>query len=376
MKIVIGADIVPTESNMKCFEEGRINELLSEDLYNKLKAADFRIFNLETPLTDEETPIKKCGPNLIASINSIVGLKKIGSNLFTLANNHIMDQGIQGLETTINVLKSNGIDYIGVGENLEKVKHSYVIENNNKKIGIYACAEHEFSIADENNPGANPFDPYESMDHIAELKKRCDYVVVLYHGGKEHYRYPSPLLQKICRKMVDKGADLVIAQHTHCIGCEEKYNNGTIVYGQGNFLFDAANNEYWNTSLLIELSIELHKVKITYVPLCKSGKGVRLANCDEELEILDAFYKRSKNIKNPQFVKYKYREFALSMKKTYINKLCGVNIFFRIADKICGHKLRRRIKESRLLAIQNYIECESHRELVLCALKMDDKDYM
>ena len=43
-----------------------------------------------------------------------------------------------------------------------------------------------------------------------ELKKQCDYVIVLYHGGKEHYRYPSPYLQKVCRKIVDKGADIVV----------------------------------------------------------------------------------------------------------------------------------------------------------------------
>ena len=63
------------------------------------------------------------------------------------------------------------------------------------------------------------------------------------NGGKEHYRYPSPDLQKICRKFIDKGADLVVCQHSHCIGCEEKYNHGTIVYGQWNFLFDRSNIE-------------------------------------------------------------------------------------------------------------------------------------
>ena len=79
-----------------------------------------------------------------------------------------------------------------------------------KKIGIYACVEHEFTVATEKESGANPIDLLETPDHIVELKKQCDYVIVLYHGGKEQYRYPSPNLQKTCRKLVEKGADLVV----------------------------------------------------------------------------------------------------------------------------------------------------------------------
>ncbi|MFW6015997.1 MAG: hypothetical protein ACOCRK_06130 [bacterium] len=62
------------------------------------------------------------------------------------------------------------------------------------KTGIYTCADHEFTIATCNSPEENPFDSIESVDHIKDLKKRCDYLIVLYHEGKEHYRYPSPYL--------------------------------------------------------------------------------------------------------------------------------------------------------------------------------------
>lgn len=94
---------------------------------------------------------------------------------------------------------------------------------NGVKAGVYACAEHELSIIFEKTPTTSPFIPLCRLDHIADLKQKFDYVIVLYHGGKEHYRYPSPNLQKACRKMVDKGADLVVCQHNHCIGCKEKH---------------------------------------------------------------------------------------------------------------------------------------------------------
>lgn len=137
------------------------------------------------------------------------------------------------------------------------------------KIGIYACAEHEFTIATEDKPGANPFEPLDSLDHISYLKTKSDYTIILYHGGKEHYRYPSPYLRKVCKRMVEKGADLVIAQHSHCIGCYEEYNGATIVYGQGNFIFDMSDSECWQTSLIVRVGLENKGAYVDYIPIIK-----------------------------------------------------------------------------------------------------------
>ena len=365
MRIIIGADIVPTKTNIADFSFAHIEKLVDGTLVNILGKADYRIFNLETPLADKKAPIYKCGPNLIAPTSCINGIKKIGVNIFTLANNHIMDQDVKGLESTIEILKENKIDYVGAGNNLEEAQKPYIIEKDGKKVGIYACAEHEFSIADENYPGANPFDPFESLDHISELKEQCDYVVVLYHGGKEHYRYPSPNLQKACRKMCDKGADLVVCQHSHCIGCEEKYNSSTIVYGQGNFIFNECSNEYWDSSILIDISFE-DKMTLKYIPLEKENEKIKLS---ENGNILSGFYERSEQIRNKKFIEQKYSEFAEKMLQGYIYNVCGVSLPFRILNKLCGHRLKKKISKKRKLAISNYIECEAHRELLLRGLK-------
>ncbi len=244
MRILIGADLVPTQSNTDLFATGDAQALVGDELYQLLCNADYRIFNLEVPLTDREKPIPKCGPNLIAPTKCVAGYKAMQVDLLTLANNHILDQDQQGLESTCAVLDAAGIAYTGVGQTLEEAAEPYIFECDGKRIGVYACAEHEFSIVTDSTPGANPIDLLESPDHVAALKAQCDFVIVLYHGGKEHYRYPSPMLQKVCRKLVEKGANLVICQHSHCIGCEEKYQGGTIVYGQGNFLFDHSESEF------------------------------------------------------------------------------------------------------------------------------------
>lgn len=375
MRIVIGADIVPTESNEKYFINGDVKELVGDDIHGILKKADLTVFNLEVPLADEETPIEKCGPNLIAHTNTIKGLKSINPGLFTLANNHILDQGLKGLESTMETLRSNDIGFAGAGNSIYEASRPFYFEKENIRVGIYCCAEHEFSIAEENKPGANPFDPLVSLDHIQQMKEECDYVIVLYHGGREHYRYPSPYLQKVCKRIVDKGASIVICQHTHCIGCEEKWNGGTIVYGQGNFLFDYSQSEYWKTGLLIDLVITKEDCSIQYIPISKKDSVVRKASKDDAYKILEDFKKRSAQIKEKSFVHTKYDELSQKELWSYLYRFSGRLVYLFVAlDKISngclGKKLYKIIyKRRHILSIVNVIECEVHKELFSSAYK-------
>lgn len=373
MRILIGADIVPTLSNQQYFEEEQMEKIVDSRLFELLKKADYRVFNLEVPLTDKSMPIEKAGPNLIASAKSVAGLKQLGINFLTLANNHVLDQGEQGLWSTIEQLEKNKISYAGVGHTYAEAAKPYIVEMEGKKIGIYCCAEHEFSIVSAKRAGANPFDPLESLDHIVALRAQCDYLICLYHGGKEHYRYPSPNLQKTCRKIVEKGADLVICQHTHCIGCEEKWQEGTIVYGQGNFLFDQSESEFWQTSVLV--SVDTNTKKIEYIPLRKNGKGVRLAVENDATKILTEMMQRSEEIKKEDFVEKKYRAFALQIRELYLKTgdPIATSFAFRVLNKLLRHKLMpwyldRKLKKNRQFLI-NFVECEAHREVYMKGIK-------
>lgn len=371
-KFIIGADLVPTDSNIDLFASADVETLIGKDIKKLLDSASFTIFNLEVPLTDKAEPIRKCGPNLIAPTETIAGLKAINPCFFTLANNHILDQGEQGLTSTISLLEKNGVAYAGAGKDLAAASKPYIWEKEGKKIGIYCCAEHEFTIATETSAGANPFDPLNSLDHIMELKKLCDYVIVLYHGGKEHFRYPSPYLQKVCRKIVDKGADIVVCQHSHCIGCEEKWHEGTIVYGQGNFLFDDCDNEFWNTSLLIEINLG-NKLEVNYIPLCKNKNGVQMAGKTEAETILKQFHKRSSDILCKNFIQENYSKFAESMILGYYYRISGKFSSFlpiRIINKLSNYLfLRLMYGPAEKIMIENCLECEAHRELFSQFLK-------
>lgn len=374
MYFLIGADIVPTESNVKSFCSGNMSQIISDDLATLLNAASYRIFNLEVPLTDNLKPIAKCGPNLCAPSTSINGYKTIGVDLLSLANNHILDQGEQGFKSTTTLLKNNGINTVGGGDTLAKAAEPFVFLFGNKRIGIYACCEHEFSYASDVSPGANPYDSLCSFDAVEELKRIVDYVIILYHGGKEHYRYPSPLLQRICRKFVEKGADLVLCQHSHCIGCEELYAGATIVYGQGNFLFDRSDSEYWKTSLLVKIDDQL---QLSYIPLKKVNNGVSVASSDECDRIMLDFHKRSIELhENPELIMSKYDEYALKMVDYYLDSFKGKEgLLFKFFNKLSGNRLRsyeikKKYTQNEILRLLNYVSCEAHSELLVRGMEL------
>ena len=373
MKIIVGGDLAPTQTNYSFLAEGNLGALIDGNLMKLINSADYRIFNLEVPLTDKQKPIVKDGPNLIAPASSVNGISQLNPLIAGLANNHIMDHDEQGLFSTMEKLSEHQIKFVGAGKNLHDAAQPLIIEKEGLKVGIYACAEHEFSIAGVSSAGANPFDPLESLDHIVNLKSACDFVLVLFHGGKEHYRYPSPGLQKVCRKMADKGADLIVCQHSHCIGAYEKYGKSTIVYGQGNFLFDRRNDEYWNTGLLVN-AVFADELTVEFIPTSKKGNGVTLPDPGIRESVLKDFYERSENISRTGFVESEYEKFCRSNGLFYMGAFAGFSRIPRRIDKALNGNLTKLIYSMKKLnMMENFIECEAHRELFLRYLAMKRK---
>ena len=195
-----------------------------------------------------------------------------------------------------------------------------IITDSKIKVAVIAVCEHEYTYALPNRMGARPYDPYDTNEDIEEAKKEADYVVVLYHGGKEECRYPSPRLMKACRSMVKHGADLVLCQHSHCIGCYEEFEGGRILYGQGNFHFISKAFEtredggyMWNTGLLVEVDIDKN-MKIKLIPTIVDGTSVILAKGEIKDKLLNELAERSKSIEDGTWYD-SWREFALSQER-------------------------------------------------------------
>lgn len=366
MKIIIGGDIVATESNKEYLNEGKVEEILDSNVINMLKQADLRMFNLENPMGKSGKTIDKWGNKLIADIQMVNSLKRIETDFVFLANNHIMDYGKDGLESTINVLKENNIEYTGIIDNSNVEYYGYIIERDGIKIGFYNLCENEFSVATEFNKGANPLNLLKNCYEIEQLKDKVDYVIVIFHGGKEFYRYPSPDIQKICRNFVDCGADCVIMQHSHCIGCQEIYKNKTIIYGQGNFIFDRRSNEFWDSELLIEIEIK-DNFKIKYYPVEKKDGKYYYSKGEN---ILKEFFERSEKIKDKNFIQNEYKKIAHNLLPMYLSYFNRNTLIKRLFNKITKNKyILNKYSKNDCLAILNFIQCEAHREMLIEGLK-------
>lgn len=376
LTICLGGDIVPTKSNEQLFMAGDGKALLGEELLGILSASDANIFNLETPLCDELAPIAKCGPNLHAPTACAKGLQAMNISAVGCANNHILDQGEKAMFQTKDLLNEHGIDVWGIGSSLSKAAKPYIIKENGRRVGIYACAEHEFSIATAKKAGANPYNALYSFDNVAELKANCDYVIVMFHGGKEYYRYPSPDIQRICRRFVEKGADLVVTQHTHCIGCREDYQNGVIIYGQGNFLFEqnsSVNREFYANGLLLRIELE-ETLKVEELPVVLNEKGcLSLAEGQTKDLLMYGYQQRSIEIQQDGFVENCYQQFSREHIESYLRIPLGYlnsNLMLRIINRLLGRRLYYWLTNSKhRLSMLNIIECEAHRELYIEGLK-------
>lgn len=368
MRIIICGDTVPTSSNISMFEDGNIDELFGARIIEAFKDADYRIVNLETPVSDTSFRIKKSGPCLCSPKKTSSVLKKLDVSLASLANNHIFDAGETGLSDTLAELDKLNIGHVGAGFCYEEIVKPYIISDGDIKVGVYSCCEHEFSVDEETNIGANPINLLRSFEDIQKLRNQVDHVIVLYHGGREQYRYPTPNQQRIMRRIVDSGADLVVAQHSHCIGCEEDYKSGKIIYGQGNFIFDRVQNDYWNTGLIVNCVVDREKLTVTYTPVQNKGDGkIRAATGVDYNDIMNGFQKRSQElISNPQIVETKFSELCDSNMLRYIRILRGDRLFDKIMIKIFGNKyIRFLYKGENAKRVCAILSCETHYEMLL-----------
>lgn len=350
MVITLCGDISITQKNQSVWDAGDAKRLFG-GVTELFHGSDRVVVNLECAITEAETAISKFGPNLKGNARSARILKDAGVTDCALSNNHTYDFGMPGLEDTLRTLDELGLNYIGVGENEEDSRKDLIIQQDGKTVRIITVCEHEYSYAMSDFPGARPYDPYDTIDDIRTAKAEADYVIVMYHGGKEHSRFPSPRLRKLCRSMVTHGADLVLCQHSHCIGCVEDFKGGKIVYGQGNFHFlyppiAGARDDSWNEGLAVRLTLA-DKADIELIPVVADPSvGIDLAEGTRKEEILSGIESRSQDLYNGKWLEH-WREFCLSVSETYRKSIAGFHTGAEQDVHLFAH----------------YLDCEAHTDV-------------
>lgn len=226
---------------------------VSQNVVDYFADADLRVGTLESALGDgsKMCSIKMSNPRNGAIIYSpdeaIATLKKLEINIVTLANNHICDLDAEGLKHTIEVLRDNGILFLGAGETLNEASAPLFITIKGKTICFLAYMEDcvpGIRFAKKDSAGVNPFNPKQVVCDIKKYRDSCDYLVVMPHWGKENTIWPKLSVIRWCKMFKDAGADAIIGSHPHVAQPIVIEGNTVIAPSLGNFLFP---DRYINT---------------------------------------------------------------------------------------------------------------------------------
>lgn len=194
--------------------------------------------NLECPLSANGKPIRKVGPHLRGVPESADELKLVGFTLLNLANNHIYDYGREGLLETIEALWTRGIASVGVGMDRDEAEQPFVKTVNGVPVAVLGFCDRQESVATKRRPGAAEIRERVIHNQFEALKKTGACLVVSLHTGIEFVDFPAPHTVAMCRRLIDRGATVVLGHHPHVPQGYERYRGGVIVYSLGNFSFD------------------------------------------------------------------------------------------------------------------------------------------
>lgn len=236
------------------FLKTRNNKLPFENIKEIFKDKDILFGNLETVLSNQGRETEKA-VSLHTSPDKVNYLKDAGFDALNVANNHIMDLGVEGFNETLKTLTKNNINFIGARDNPEQ---NYVIlDKQGIKLGFLGYSNSGY-ILPEKNIWINKLELKKIIKDIEFIKQKCDFVIVSLHWGIENVFYPSPKQINLAHELIDSGATIILGHHPHVIQGIERYKHGLIAYSLGNFQFDPYVSDSPNNQSFI-LTIELSK---------------------------------------------------------------------------------------------------------------------
>ena len=367
--MVISGDCCPWESGMEMIQTGKVAELAGA-VKPYISDADVRIIQFEVPISNDEAPIDKSGPNLICSPDALKLLDFLDFNVALLANNHTGDHDGEITMETIDRLNKAGIKTVGAGANVVDAAKPLRIESNGVSINILNFAEHEFGTATATRPGCAPLDPLANIAAIRKASETADLVVVTLHGGHERHPLPSPRMTQTFRAFIDAGAAAVFNCHTHCPGPVEVWNGSPIIYSPGNFFFpwpdlssDHLNSLWWK-GYIPKLHFDkngVHAVEI--MPCGFDNERIHTLSESDETGFFEYFDTLNTLVLDDETVLTYFEAWAAKHGSMYLTWLRD-----RLANWPIDMTDRAAVKE--MLPVRNIFTCEAHNDMLKKYLRL------
>lgn len=258
-------------------------DLISEEILDFLHSADHVIPNVEGPVANaEQNTISSGVQQLLHTIDpkAVKVLNKMGADIWNICNNHIMDAGPYGIESTLNIAKELGVQTIGAGMNIEEARKPVII-NEAGGIGMFGVGyQRACRKADVDKPGCYSWSDLEAIQNtINEIKSKCRWCIVVAHAGEEFTPLPSPYTRERYHKYLQMGADIVIGHHPHVPMNYETVGDKIIFYSLGNFIFDTDyQRSQFNTELGLIVKLNFTENEFSYEPM-----GLKIVRGEEKI---------------------------------------------------------------------------------------------
>lgn len=257
--------------------------LISKEILDFLCSSDHVVANVEGPIADKEQNTVTSGvAQLLHTIDpkAVKVLKNMHADIWNICNNHIMDAGEFGIESTLKTAKENNVQTIGAGMNINEAMRP-VILNEAGGIGLFGVGyQRACRKADENKAGCFSWSDLDAIQNtINHIKKTCRWCVVVAHAGEEFTSLPSPYTRERYRKYLEMGADIVVSHHPHVPMNYERVGGKIIFYSLGNFIFDTDyQRSQFNTELGLIVKINFTENDFSFEPV-----GIKILRGEEHI---------------------------------------------------------------------------------------------
>jgi poly-gamma-glutamate capsule biosynthesis protein CapA/YwtB (metallophosphatase superfamily) len=253
--ILFGGDIMLGRSCATRIEQG-LDPF--RGIASLLRQSDFVAANLECTICDSGKLGTQNGYSFRAPFRSAALLRAAGIRAVGLANNHALDFGVDGLAQCAQTLISESITPVGVGPSgagKDPYSASVFKLRDGKKLALLAIND-VGSNSGFASPIASATERAKLSAAIARARSQADLIACMVHWGIENTGIVTEDQRELGRWLIDRGVDLVVGSHPHCLQPLDFYHGCPIAYSLGNLVFDGAPSvPSWNQSALLEIGL-------------------------------------------------------------------------------------------------------------------------
>lgn len=272
--LAFAGDVYFSEKYLEAFDQSGVSALADEEMLSHMKNADLFMLNEEFAFSLRGEAMEDKQYTFRIAPKYVKIFQELGTDIVTIANNHILDFGQHAFTDTLDTLKQANISYAGGGDNLEEASAPVVREINGQTFAFFAATRVSPSYdwyASAKHPGVlQTYDPKTLNAAISEADSLYDHVIVFVHWGIERNEIPEEYQRSLAKGYIDSGADLIVGCHPHVLQGFEYYKGVPIIYSLGNYLFG---NRTDATLLLSADFDEKGTLTIRLIP-CQRTNGV------------------------------------------------------------------------------------------------------